>query len=72
MQEILRKVDGVIRTECGYTGGHVPNCTYQLIKKTETGHAEALLVEFNPRRISFAELLDTWFFRMHNPTTLNR
>lgn len=72
MEDILREVDGVIDTEVGYTGGSTPNPTYPQVKTGETGHAEALKVTFDPSKITFAELLETWFFKMHDPTTPNR
>ena len=71
MEEILRQIPGVIETEVGYTGGHVPHATYALVKHGDSGHAEAVRVVFDPRRISFEQLLG-WFFRMHDPTTKNR
>jgi len=72
MEDILREVDGVVDTEVGYTGGSTPNPTYPQVKTGETGHAEALKVTFDPSKITFAELLETWFFKMHDPTTPNR
>ncbi len=71
MEEILRSIPGVIETEVGYTGGTVPNATYAIVKHGDSGHAEAVRVIFDPRRISFEQLLG-WFFRMHDPTTKNR
>jgi len=68
MEDLLRKIPGVLDTEVGYVGGVVENPTYQL----HTGHAEAVKVVFDPAKISFAELLEKHFFRMHDPTTLNR
>jgi peptide methionine sulfoxide reductase msrA/msrB len=67
MQHILRKIPGVLRTEVGYTGGKVANATYQ----NHEGHAEAVRIVFDPRKVSFETLL-RWFFRMHDPTTLNQ
>jgi peptide methionine sulfoxide reductase msrA/msrB len=67
LQHILRGIPGVIRTESGYTGGKVANATY----KNHEGHAEAVRVVFDPEKVSFETLL-RWFFRMHDPTTLNR
>jgi peptide methionine sulfoxide reductase msrA/msrB len=55
----------------GYTGGEVPDATYGDVKTGRSGHAEAIRVEFDPARISYGELLDT-FFRLHDPTTMNR
>lgn len=72
MEEILRQVPGVIETCVGYTGGHVPDATYERVKRGDTGHAEAIQVTFDPERIGYEELLENYFFRMHDPTTLNR
>jgi peptide methionine sulfoxide reductase msrA/msrB len=71
MQEILRGIPGVITTEVGYTGGRLPNASYEDVHGGATGHAEAVEVTFDPQRISYEELLG-YFFRMHDPTTLNR
>jgi peptide methionine sulfoxide reductase msrA/msrB len=67
MEDLLRKQPGVIATEVGYTGGSVPNATY----RNHEGHAEAVRIEFDPTKTSYAALL-RFFFRMHDPTTLNR
>lgn len=67
MQDILQKIPGVLQTEAGYTGGSVSNATY----RNHAGHAEAVRVVFDPDRLTFEGLL-RWFFRMHDPTTLNR
>ncbi len=67
MQDLLRKQPGVIATEVGYTGGTVPNATY----RNHEGHAEAIRIEFDPDKTSFEALL-RFFFRMHDPTTVNR
>lgn len=72
MEDLLRKVEGVLDTEVGYAGGTTPHPTYEALKTGTTGHAEALRVVFDPRTLSFEELLVRWFFRVHDPTTLNR
>jgi peptide methionine sulfoxide reductase msrA/msrB len=72
MEEILRKVPGVVDTEVGYAGGSSPAPRYHDVKTGRTGHAEAIRVVFDPKQLSYAELLETWFFRMHDPTTRNR
>ncbi len=72
MQDILRKVPGVIETEVGYAGGSTSSPTYEEVKRGNTGHAEAIKVVFDPRQLAFSDLLEHWFFRMHDPTTLNR
>jgi peptide-methionine (S)-S-oxide reductase len=71
MEEIIRAIPGVINTTVGYTGGSIENPTYNIVKLGTSNHAEAVEVEFDPSKISFAELLN-YFFRMHDPTTLNR
>lgn len=72
MQEILRAVPGVLETEVGYIGGKTRKPTYEDVKTGRTGHAEAVRVVFDPAQISYAELLEKWFFRMHDPTTKDR
>jgi methionine-S-sulfoxide reductase len=67
MQELIREIPGVIETDVGYTGGSVKNATY----RNHEGHAEAVRIVYDPQRLPFEELL-RWFFRMHDPTTLNR
>src|SRR5712675_2443213 len=71
MEEIIRKIPGVIKTTVGYSGGTTPDPTYEEVCAGGTGHAEAIQVEFDSARLSYENLLD-YFFRMHNPTTLNR
>lgn len=72
MEEILRKVPGVLETEAGYTGGKSSNPTYEDVHTGATGHAESVRIVFDPKKLSYADLLDKWFFRMHDPTTPNR
>jgi peptide methionine sulfoxide reductase msrA/msrB len=72
MEEILRQVPGVLETTAGYTGGSTANPTYDDVHTGATGHAEAVRVVFDPQRLTFRQLLDDWFFRMHDPTTPNR
>jgi peptide methionine sulfoxide reductase msrA/msrB len=72
MEEILRKVPGVLETEAGYTGGKTPHPDYEEVHQGNTGHAESVRIVFDPKKLSFADLLDKWFFRMHDPTTVNR
>ena len=72
MEEILRAVPGVLETEVGYTGGTLKDPSYADVKTGRTGHAEAIRVVFDPKRISYEKLLERWFFRMHDPTTKNR
>ncbi len=72
MEEILRKVDGVLETEVGYTGGSTKSPRYDDVKQGQTGHAESVRITFDPKKISYAQLLENWFFKMHDPTTKNR
>jgi len=72
MQDILRKIPGVISTRVGYTGGHLENPRYEDTHDSKSGHAESVEVVFDPRKLSYEELLQNWFFRMHDPTTKDR
>jgi peptide methionine sulfoxide reductase msrA/msrB len=71
MEDIIRKIPGVIKTTVGYSGGTTANPTYEEVCTGATGHAESIQVEFDSTRLSYEHLLD-YFFRMHDPTTLNR
>ena len=71
MEDILRKIPGVLETRVGYAGGSTKNPTYRDVSRGDTGHAEAIEVVFDPARLSYEDLLG-YFFRMHDPTTLNR
>ena len=72
MEDLLRKIPGVIETEVGYAGGSTKSPTYEDVKGGDTGHAESVRVTFDPAKLSYAELLEKWYFRMHDPTTKNR
>ena len=72
MQDLLRKIPGVIDSEVGYTGGWLKDPTYHDTHDSKSGHAESVRITFDPKRLSYADLLEKWFFRMHDPTTLNR
>jgi peptide-methionine (S)-S-oxide reductase len=67
----FRQIPGVIATTVGYTGGRGERPTYEQVCSHTTGHAEAVLVEFDPAQVSYDELLDA-FWRLHDPTQLNR
>jgi peptide-methionine (S)-S-oxide reductase len=67
MQDLIRKLRGVVSTRVGYSGGDVPNATY----RNHGTHAEAIEIVFDPKLTSFRELLE-FFFQIHDPTTLNR
>jgi len=72
MEELIREIPGVIDTEVGYTGGSLDNATYDDVKKGTSGHAESVKVVFDSDVLGFDTLLRDWFFKMHDPTTLNR
>lgn len=65
------EIPGVVRTTVGYTGGTTKDPTYEKVCSGTTGHAEAVVVEFDPTRLTFARLLDK-FWEMHDPTTRDR
>jgi peptide-methionine (S)-S-oxide reductase len=67
MQDLIRRLPGVVSTRVGYTGGDVPNATY----RNHRGHAEAIEILFDPARTSYRALLE-FFFQIHDPTTPNR
>jgi peptide-methionine (S)-S-oxide reductase len=67
MEDLVRRMPGVLSTRVGYTGGDVPNATY----RNHGTHAEALEVVFDPSQISFRQLLE-FFFQIHDPSTANR
>lgn len=67
MQDLIRKLPGVLSTRVGYSGGDVPNATY----RNHGTHAEAIEVVFDPDKLTFRNLLEV-FFQIHDPTTLNR
>ena len=67
MEDLIRKMDGVISTCVGYTGGDVPNATY----RNHGTHAEGVEIIFDPARITYRALLE-FFFQIHDPTTSNR
>ena len=70
-EAVFQQLKGVQTVTSGYTGGSVPNPTYRQICGGDTGHAEAIRVTFDPKVISYPELLEV-FWRTHDPTTLNR
>ena len=67
MQDLIRKMPGVVATRVGYSGGDVPNATY----RNHGTHAEAIEIEFDPAVISYRKLLE-FFFQIHDPSTTNR
>jgi methionine-S-sulfoxide reductase len=71
VEELMRKLPGVIDTTVGYAGGTLQKPRYEDVKTGRTGHAESLQIEFDPSKISYDAILDD-FFRLHDPTTPNR
>lgn len=70
-EAIFKRLKGVESVTPGYTGGHTENPTYEEVCSGKTGHAEAIEIEFDPNVISYEKLLDV-FWRLHDPTTLNK
>jgi peptide-methionine (S)-S-oxide reductase len=67
MQDLIRKLPGVVKTRVGYTGGDVPHATY----RNHGTHAEGIEIEFDPTKTSYRDLLE-FFFQIHDPSTKNR
>ncbi len=71
VEELLRKFKGVIDVKVGYAGGATDSPTYEEVKTGTTSHAEVVLVKYDPKLVSYAAILE-YFFRLHDPTTLNQ
>jgi peptide-methionine (S)-S-oxide reductase len=71
VEEEFRALDGVVNTAVGYEGGEIENPTYEQVCTGNTGHVEVCRVEFDPARISYADIVQK-YFEIHNPTQLNR
>jgi len=71
VEETFRQIPGVLDTAVGYLGGHTANPTYQDVCTDETGHAEVVQVSYDPAKVSYDQLLNT-FWESHDPTTMNR
>lgn len=71
VEEAFRALPGVVSTHVGYTGGIVEHPTYEDVCGDETGHAEAVEITYDPKSISYNDLLDT-FWKTHDPTQVNR
>jgi peptide-methionine (S)-S-oxide reductase len=71
VEAVFQRLNGVIKVESGYSGGSLPNPTYEEVCTGKTGHAEVVQITFDAGKISYAELLEV-FWKTHDPTTLNR
>jgi len=71
MEELLRKLPGVLETSVGYTGGELKGPGYEDVKTGRTGHAESVRIVFDPSQLSYERLL-AYYFTIHDPTTMNR
>ena len=71
IEAAFRQIDGVLSATSGFMGGTVKNPTYPQVCNGDTGHAEVVQIVFNPKKITYAKLLE-WFWNLHDPTTLNR
>ena len=71
MQDLIRRLPGVVSTRVGYTGGDLENATYRQVCTGTTGHTEAVEIVFDPEQVSFRDLLEL-FFQIHDPTTPDR
>ena len=71
IEAVYRRIEGVRSVESGYAGGHVPDPDYYRVCSGETGHAEAVKIDFDPSVITFPEILEI-FWQAHDPTTINR
>lgn len=71
VEAIFKRLIGVESVESGYSGGDVPNPTYEEVSSGRTNHAEAIQIKFNPEKISYDKILDV-FWHTHDPTTLNQ
>jgi len=70
VEAVFQELDGVVDTTVGYTGGKTENPTYKQVCSTDTGHAEAIEIVYDPAKVSYEELL-AYFWRLHDPTTMN-
>lgn len=71
VEDLLRKIPGVVDTEVGYAGGKTESPKYEQVSSGGTGHAESVKITFDPQKVSFEEILGH-FFRIHDPTTPNQ
>jgi methionine-S-sulfoxide reductase len=72
MENVLRQAPGVLAIEVGYAGGASTKVGYEEVSGGGTGHAEAVRIVFDPAQVSYEDLLAHWYFRGHDPTTVDR
>src|SRR5678815_1737357 len=72
MENVLRQAPGVVSIEVGYAGGKSTKVSYDDVSDGNTGHAESVRIVFDPNQMSYESLLTHWFFRAHDPTTVDR
>ncbi|MGZ3771876.1 MAG: peptide-methionine (S)-S-oxide reductase MsrA [Bdellovibrio sp.] len=71
VEELIRKLPGVTQVEVGYMGGDTKNATYNIVKTGTTNHAETVKIVFDPKKLKYEDLL-LFFFKIHDPTTVNQ
>lgn len=71
LEAAFRQLDGVVSVTSGFMGGTVKNPTYEQVCQGTTGHAEVVHIVFDPQKVTYQKLLE-WFWKLHDPTTLNR
>lgn len=71
IEAVFEQVEGVLFVASGYSGGKEENPTYEQVSRRATGHAEVVQLHYDPKRVSYADLLE-WFWRVHDPTTKDR
>lgn len=71
MEDLIRKLPGVVETHVGYTGGNLDSPDYKQVKTGNTGHAESIRIVYDPNKTSYRKLLE-FFFQIHDPTTIDR
>lgn len=72
MEKVMRQAPGVVSIEVGYAGGKPTKASYEDVSSGDTGHAESVRIVFDPHQISYEDLLAHWYFRGHDPTTMDR
>lgn len=71
VETLFKQLPGVVKTDVGYTGSNYKNPTYELLITGNTGHAEAVRIKYDPKKITYKKIVN-YFFRLHDPTTLNQ